>query len=343
MSAPPAHTISVIMPAFNAAEFLTRSLNPLLAMRDAGAIAELIVVDDGSTDGTAQRAGEMGCSVLRAARNAGPAAARNLGAGTATGSLLWFIDADVIAHAGGPRHIVAAFAPEEVVAVFGSYDDNPSAKDWLSRYKNLLHRFHHQQAAPEAATFWAGCGAVRADAFRAAGGFNAELYPQPSIEDIELGYRLRQLGRIVILPDLQGTHMKRWGIGNLLRTDIWARALPWSRLILQRKNLPDVLNVSRMERLRAAVAGALAMSVIAVLFAPGLWPLSVVAAALALGLNHALFQYFRRHGGPGFAIAAIAYHQVYYIYAAATFAWCMLEHRYHGNGNTPSQPRNGRP
>ena len=81
----------------------------------------------------------------------------------------------------------------------------------VSQYRNLLHHFVHQQGDPEASTFWAGCGAVRRDAFDAVGGFDDGAFRRPSIEDIELGYRLRG-GRATASAStaVSGTHLKRW-------------------------------------------------------------------------------------------------------------------------------------
>ncbi len=81
---------------------------------------------------------------------------------------------------------------QDVSAVFGSYDDEPAERNFLSQYKNLLHHFVHQEGATDAGTFWAGCGAIRKDMFASVNGFNSEKYPYPSIEDIELGIRLKR-------------------------------------------------------------------------------------------------------------------------------------------------------
>ena len=81
----------------------------------------------------------------------------------------------------------------------------------VSQYRNLLHHFVHQEGNPEASTFWAGCGAVRRAAFDAVAGYDEARFRRPSIEDIELGYRLRRAGyRIRLDRDLQCTHLKRW-------------------------------------------------------------------------------------------------------------------------------------
>ncbi|HEU0222296.1 MAG TPA: glycosyltransferase [Paracoccaceae bacterium] len=250
-------TISVVMPAYNAAAHLPRVLAPLLAMRERGEVEEVIVVDDRSSDATASLARQMGASVLVTLRNGGPGAARNLAAQHAAGDILWFVDSDVIAWPGGAALIRAAFAEPGVEAVFGSYDAAPDGTPWLSRYKNLVHRFYHQKAGREATTFWAGCGAVHTETFRRLGGFDVATSRLPSREDIELGYRIHDAGgRILVLPELLGKHLKVWTLRSAVQTDLFRRALPWSRLMIARARLTDDLNTARAERLRAGAPPA---------------------------------------------------------------------------------------
>lgn len=86
------------------------------------------------------------------------------------------------------------------------------------------------------------------------------------------------------------------------------------------------LNIGHGERLRAALAGLLLLSVLMLPFAPALWWLPLLLAALALALNFDLFRFFRRNGGLWFAVRALAYHQIYYVYSAGAFAWCLFEY-----------------
>src|SRR5207245_703858 len=89
-----------------------------------------------------------------------------------------------------------------------------------------------------------GCGAIRRSFFLGIGGFDAERFTRPSIEDIELGYRLCAAGHRVRLDrDLQWAHLKRWRLLSLIRTDVTCRALPCARLILTSQNIPDDLNL----------------------------------------------------------------------------------------------------
>lgn len=333
-SSTPDLTITLIMPAYNAAHLLAQVLPPLLAMQAAGEIDEVLLVDDQSTDNTAAVAHAMGATVLVTPKNGGPGVARNLAAQQAKGDILWFVDSDVIAQPGGPALIRRAFADPGVAAVFGSYDDDPGGRYWFSRYKNLLHRYHHQESRREVRTFWAGCGAVLASAFRNVAGFDVETYAKPSIEDIELGYRISNAGgRIVVEPALLGKHLKVWTIRNAIHTDIFRRALPWARLMITREALDDNLNTGRAERLRALVALSLLMSLPALLIWPGLWPLSLVLVALAVLGNWQLARFFYRNGGLAFAAGSLLYHQVYYAYSASVYVWCLFEYHVLGKKN----------
>jgi GT2 family glycosyltransferase len=322
-------SISVVMPAWNATGHLPRVLPPLLAMQARGEVAEVLLVDDRSTDGTAEMAAAMGARVIVAPVRGGPGAARNLAAREAAGDILWFVDSDVIAWEDGAGIVARAFAEPSVHAVFGSYDDRPPGRGWMSKYRNLIHRFYHQGGRREATTFWAGCGAVRRDAFLAAGGFDIVTYTKPSIEDIELGYRMRRAGgRILLLPELHGTHLKVWTMKGVLETDIFRRALPWARLMIGREGVTDDLNTAWSERLRAGIAGLLLLALLALPVAPGtLWPAPLILAGLALALNARLAAFLWRHGGPGVAVPGFLWHQLYYIYSACVFVWALVEAR----------------
>ena len=321
-------SISVIMPVYNGGEVLPRSLPPLVAMLGAGEITEIIVVDDGSTDASGEIAGSYGVQLLHSGGRVGPGGARNVAAPSAIGDVLWFVDADVVVHDDAARVLLDAFSRTTAAAVFGSYDDCPPARNFLSQYKNLVHRHYHSRAAGDAETFWAGCGAIRKEIFLAVDGFDAARYPYPSIEDIELGWRLRRRGLcITLLPALQGTHLKVWRFGNLVHTDIFRRALPWSRLIHGRAGLADALNIGAGERINAGLAlGALLTLAGAAATLVPWWVPAAFGAAIAVG-NRELFVFFYRARGALFAMRAVLFHQLYYVYSASTFGWCWLEQR----------------
>lgn len=319
-------TISVVVPAYNASAYIRRVLAPLIEMQRSGDVDEVLVVNDCSSDDTGQIAKDMGARVLQTPQNSGPGAARNLAANHATGEILWLVDSDVIAAVGGAELIRRAFADPAVHAVFGSYDNRPDGQQLLSKYKNLAHRYHHQHAKRDATTFWAGCGAVRKSAFLDVGGFDVETYKVPSIEDIELGYRItRAGGRIIVEPDLLGKHLKVWTFTNIVHTDIFRRALPWARLMIAREGIVDDLNTGMMERVRAGVAGLFGLAVLSLLVNFSLWPIALGMFALIFIVNWDFVRFLNRNGGVVFTVLSMIFHQLYYIYSALAFVWCLIE------------------
>src|SRR5262249_7832591 len=161
---------------------------------------ETIVVDDGSTDDSGEAAARAGATVLRVPDGPrGPAVARNVGARAPRGDILFFLHAHLAPHRDTLAAPLPCFARHpHPAAFFGSSDAGPEWLEMLSQYRNLLHHFVHQNGRREASAFWAGCGAIRRQVFEAVGGFD-EQYDRPSIEDIELGARLKKAGRTIWL------------------------------------------------------------------------------------------------------------------------------------------------
>jgi GT2 family glycosyltransferase len=317
--------ISVIVPVYNNPGDLRLCLGALHAA--ATPDSEIIVVDDGSTDDTPSVAVRMGVPLVALAENSGPAAARNAGAARARAAILFFVDADVVIAPGAIERVQRFFADNpEHAAVFGSYDVRPRCGTMVSRYRNLLHHFVHQRGNPDASTFWAGCGAIRRSVFQEVGGFDAGRFPRASIEDIELGYRLRAAGyRIRLDPGLQGTHLKRWTLGTILRTDIARRALPWSRLVLESGHAPNDLNLTTEQRVSAALVGFAAASAPFGVLRLELLGLPAAALLAVAFLNRPLYAFLRRHGGNRFAALCIALHFLYYLYSGLTYLYARLE------------------
>ena len=239
-----------------------------------------------------------------------------------------------MAQAGLGARVREAFAADPgLVSLTGSYDTKCPQHNFFSQYMNLRHHYTHHVGSRENASFWAGCGAVRRAAFLEAGGFDSERYPDPSVEDIELGMRLATRGATRLDPELQVTHLKRWSFTTLVTTELGRRAAPWSRLILDVGALPNDLNLRASQRLAAGLAPIALLSICAAPFAAvsGSWLALLVALAfvsVSVALNWGMLRVFARERGMIFAAAGWCFHQVHLVYSAATFAACALLHRY---------------
>lgn len=329
--------LSVIVPAHQGAKVLPRALSALMASDIERERWELIVVDDASTDETSLVAAEHADTVVRlAGQPHGPAYARNRGFEVSRGEVIVFIDADTCVHADTLSRVATLFADDPgVSAAFGSYDANPPAPGIVSQYRNLLHHYMHHRNAGEAETFWAGCGAVRRSVFLEAGKFDEWHYSRPQIEDIELGRRLRQLGhRIVLDPEIQVTHLKRWTLRNVLATDFKNRGVPWMRLLLQEgpSKGPETLNIRTVEKWCTVLVGLASLSLLAAPLLRSLWPLAVTGVSLAgvLLLNLSLYRYLVQRRSIAFALAVIPLHLIYYVNNALSVISGVVAHTLFG-------------
>ena len=116
------------------------------------------------------------------------------------------------------------------------------------------------------------------------GGFDESWVDR--IEDIELGARLLRKGHSIRLArDLQVKHLKRWRLVDMLSTDLWRRAVPWTELMLREKQIADDLNVRVRDRM-SVVAAFVVLLGLAVAWS---WPAAIGVAAgatvLMVGLN----------------------------------------------------------
>lgn len=311
---------TVIVPVLDGAETLEECLTAMAASSFSD--WELFVVDDGSRDESMEIAAASGATVLRTSGRQGPGAGRNLGAHHARGEVLLFIDADCSVGPDTLSRAAEIFRQEpRIDALFGSYDDAPSAAGIVARYKNLQHHFVHQQGNEIATTFWAGCGAIRRTTFERLGGFDTHRYERPSIEDIELGYRLTQTGgRIRLAKQVQVKHHKAWTLAGVVRSDFLDRGLPWTLLLLEQEQAGRDLNLDFQGRMSVVLA---LLMVLGLVLAP-VWPrtlmLCVGAGLVLLWLNARFYRLLAKKGGFTLLVGGIGLHWLYQLNCAAAYA-----------------------
>ena len=317
LAAPP--LFSMIVPVLNGAETLGQCLASIRSSSFSD--WELIVVDDGSSDNSVEIATTAGVKVLRTAGRCGPGAARNQGAAEARGDWLFFIDADC-----SPAIDALARAAEilrrkpTIDALFGSYDDAPSARGLVARYKNLQHHHVHQTGNRDATTFWAGCGVIRRSVFQKLGGFDTRRYSRPCIEDIELGYRLTAAGgRIRLAGEVQVKHHKAWTLVGVVRSDLFDRGIPWTLLLLERGRADGDLNLDWQGRSGVVLAILMAAGLGLAPFWPRTLMLTTGAGLVLVWLNLGFYRLLAAKGGLTLLIGGMALHWLYQLNCAIAY------------------------
>jgi GT2 family glycosyltransferase len=316
--------LSVIVPFHRNLEHLDQCLKSLLAgkaLLPSGAeLAEVLVAADGAVEDPQPVAARVGARVLVLPGPQGPAVARSRAAKVASGELLVFVDTDVMVREDALARLARLFlADPELGAAFGAYDEEPADDGFFSQCRNLAHSFIHQRSSREAHTFWAGLGAVGANVFHAVGGFDPR-FALPSVEDIDLGYRIRQAGfRIELDSSIQGKHLKRWTLWSSIVSDIRDRGVPWTQLLTRYRSMRDDLNITRKYRAAVVLAYILVGCLAGAIVRPALFvPALAVLAGLWL-LDRPYYQFFVRRRGFLFALAWFPFHILHHLCNGVSF------------------------
>ncbi|MGH9564970.1 MAG: glycosyltransferase [Candidatus Angelobacter sp.] len=185
-------TISIIVPPFNGAARIGSCLASLLQQTEDEP-SEIIVVDDGSTDNTADVVKHFPGVRLITQANAGPAAARNRGVLEASGKIIVFTDDDCIPASSWLQTMIVAFADPETVGVKGTYRTRQpqfTARFVQAEYEDRYRRMASFSNIDFIDTYSA---AFRRDRFLEVGGFDA-TFSVACAEDAELSYRMSARG-----------------------------------------------------------------------------------------------------------------------------------------------------
>ncbi|HEX6818371.1 MAG TPA: glycosyltransferase, partial [Ktedonobacterales bacterium] len=230
--------VSVVVPAYNSAGFVSYCLRSLFAQSYPAERYEIILVDDGSTDDTAERArqlGEQWAGSLRVITkaNGGPASARNAGIRAATGDVVAFTDSDCIADPDWLVQLVAALCDDPGAAGVGGPLCNVSPPGWVAHFLESTSFYRHRVRHGLVDYLLTANVAFRRDALLAVHGF-AER-EGAWCEDADLSFRLKQAGyRLRVSAAGRVTHygtprsvrglareLYRYGHGNSVLSRNW--------------------------------------------------------------------------------------------------------------------------
>ena len=211
--------ISVVIPVYNGEATLAGCLESLLSQTHPA--HEIIVVNDGSRDGTTAVARRYPVRLLDCERNQGAACAKNIGAEAAEGDILFFTDADCHVDPQGLACLAEDFQDATVDGVVGLLGQSCPYPNFASQFKNLWMHFTYARQPRRVGLFFTSAAAIRRSIFDAEGGFDVHYAGASITEDIEFGQRLLSKDYVIVMDKrLTVAHQKHYTARGVLRTDL---------------------------------------------------------------------------------------------------------------------------
>ena len=206
--------VSVIVPAYNERRYMTQCIQALLVQTDRP--LEIVVVDDGSRDGTTRAVARFPDVRLVRQPHLGAAAARNLGVSRSTGDILVFVDADMACSQAFVEHLVAPMIERGAVGTFTKEIRPGNGHRWWARAHQIGRGFPvESHFPPDFPDRWVNFRAAwRADFLRV-GGFDQIGYG----EDVTLGKKLGTLAEAA--PGAAVEHFEPDTFTEVLSTARW--------------------------------------------------------------------------------------------------------------------------
>jgi glycosyltransferase involved in cell wall biosynthesis len=258
--------VSVVIPVYNNETTIEKCLSSIFESTYKN--FEVIVVDDGSKDRTVEIAKKFNCTLIQLKENAGVGFARNAGAKKGKGTIIFFTDGDVtIRQDTLEMGVKTLLGDSSACAVVGAYSKNTGVNNFFSAYKQLTLHYLHLSSPKYISIFVGCCGFIKKDVFNAINGFDEKSFARKILEDVDLGMRLFKQGhRILLSPQIQVVHHKHYSFYNLMVSDMFNRAIPWSRLILKHKIIQFELSTRKSDLICVVLAYFLIASIFLPLF-----------------------------------------------------------------------------
>ncbi len=213
-SSSPAPFLSVVIPVHNGARTLVACLDA--AVRALPPEAELIVVDDGSTDGTAAVLERYPCTVLRHPVRRGTSATRNTGWRASRGAIVAFLDADMVIEPAALERMVSTLQDNPgLLGINGSVDLEPGAPGLCSAFANTSIHYQHLGHGRRVASAYTAICALRREVLEGMGGWEERWFSRYA-DDVVTRFHLPP-GSLAAEPTIRGRHLKAvdsWGLAK---------------------------------------------------------------------------------------------------------------------------------
>lgn len=302
--------ISVVVPCHNAGATIGKCLEALFSSDYRN--FEVIVVDDGSTDNSADLIGRFPCRLIRLEKHSGASRARNAGASESRGDLLFFTDADCVVEKDTLLSVAESADGCDNAVIGGTYTRIPYDTGFFSTFQSVF--VNHSETKREEPDYIATHAmAIHPALFKKIGGFSEDFLPL--LEDVEFSHRARKSGyRLVMCPGIRVRHIFNFTLRKSLR-NAYRKSLFWTMYSLRNRDLLTDSGTASLE-LKADVVSfsAVVFSTFFFLFSGERFFLLPIPLILFsnLFLSRGLIRAFYETKGFLFSLAATLYYALLY-------------------------------
>jgi glycosyltransferase involved in cell wall biosynthesis len=324
--------VSIIIPVRNGEATIARCLEAALASRYER--FEVIVVNDGSDDRSAEIIKTFPCTLVQLPRHSGTSTARNTGACHSHGDILFFTDADCLLNEDTLAIAVATLtAAGRDVVLGGTYTAQPADDRFFSAFQSVFVNYAESRDRDNPDYIAAHAMVLYADTFEKSGGFVEDFLP--ILEDVDFSHRLRSSGyRLIMGPGSQVRHLFDYSLMGSACNG-FRKSKYWTIYSIHHRDLlADSGTASWALKLDVIALFGSVLAAALVLGTGNAWFSVIIAVLMALNItvNRELLQGFYRARGMAFAFAASAYYLLVYplVVGAGGLAGLLSYRRYAG-------------
>jgi len=302
--------ISVIIPNHNGSSTIGKCLEAAFSLEYDN--FEVIVVDDCSSDNSAEIIKKFPCELIPLNKHSGASKARNTGAKNSTGDILFFIDADCLVQKDTLAIVNKALLNAENAIIGGTYSAIPYDRDFFSAFQSIFVNYSEtKKKEPDYIATHAMI--IDAGIFKKSGGFAENFLP--ILEDVEFSHRLRKMGyKLTMNSEILVRHIFSFTLIKSLK-NAFRKSLYWTVYSLKNKDLLADSGTASYE-LKINVAALFLNALLAMLFFyfnNTAFLISIfLIYAVNLVVSKGLIKAFYKAKGLSFVISATLYYTLIY-------------------------------
>ena len=296
--------ISVVIPTYNSAKTLAASLRSVFSSLVKP--FEIIIVDDHSTDKSAEIAKQFPVKLISLEKNYGSGYARNIGVNNSSGEIVFFMDADVTINENTLKIVADSFSNDaKLAATVGLFSKTHPHKNFFSQYKNLYMHFSFSRISGYLDFLFTSICAIKREAYL---NFSRTRL---KADDTEVGQRYKiERRKITLNRNLEVIHLKAYNFISFIKNDFTV-PYDWARIFLKYRGINHLARYGGFAHAKSNQIASLVICPLSLLslITLKLWPPSIILSFMLLGiflvLNIPFFIFLGKEKGVVFMLQSI--------------------------------------